>query len=140
MQKAMTTSKSPSYSTPEWLYTDLNAEFHFNDDPCPLSDNGIDGLLREWGTRVYCNPPYGRHIGKWMMKAYQESQNGKLVVCLVPSRTDTRWWQQWVMKSSNELIADEVRFIPGRLTFEGQVNPAPFPSAIVIYNPASLRQ
>lgn len=79
MHKAMTTSKSPSYATPEWLYRELNGEFNFNDDPCPLSDNGIDGLLRAWGTRTYCNPPYGRHIGKWMMKAYQEADGGELL-------------------------------------------------------------
>lgn len=133
MHKAMTTSNSPSYATPVWLYTELDTEFHFNDDPCPLSDYGIDGLLREWGTRTYCNPPYGKHIDKWMMKAYQEAQNGKLIVCLVPSRTDTRWWQTWVMKSTNELIADEIRFLKGRLVFQGQNNPAPFPSAVVIY-------
>ncbi len=139
MHKAMTTSISPSYATPDWLYKKLNDEFNFNDDPCPLSDNGIDGLLREWGTRTYCNPPYGRHIGMWIMKAFQESQNGKLIVCLVPSRTDTKWWQTWVMKSTSDVIADEVRYIPGRITFKGQVNPAPFPSAIVIYGQINIR-
>jgi hypothetical protein len=127
MNKAMTTSKSPSYRTPQKLYDTLNAEFNFNDDPCPLSDNGIDGLMRAWGNRTFMNPPYGKHISKWMMKAYSEAQLGKTIVCLVPSRTDTIWWHEWVTK------ANETRFIKGRLTFEGQVNPAPFPSAIVIY-------
>jgi len=127
MHKAMTTSKSPSYQTPKWLYSKLDAEFKFNDDPCPLSDNGIDGLFREWGTRTFCNPPYGKHIGKWMMKAYAEAQLGKLIVCLVPSRTDTIWWHEWIPK------AQDVRFIKGRLTFEGQKNPAPFPSVIIIF-------
>ena len=131
MHKAMTTSVSPSYRTPIEFYNKLDAEFHFNDDPCPLSDNGIDGLLRNWGTRTYMNPPYGKHIGKWMMKAYAESQLGKLVVCLVPSRTDTRWWHEWAVK------ATEIRFVKGRLTFEGQNNPAPFPSAIVIFESPS---
>ena len=77
---------------------------------------------------MFVNPPYGRHLGKWMMKAYMESQLGKLVVCLVPSRTDTKWWHEYVVKAS------DVRFIKGRLTFEGQKNPAPFPSVIVIFN------
>ena len=128
MHKAMTTSKSPSYGTPVDLYKKLDAEFHFNDDPCPLSDNGIDGLLREWGTRTFVNPPYGKHLGKWMMKAFAESQLGKLVVCLIPSRTDMKWWHEYVT------MADEVRFIKGRLTFVGQINPAPFPSAVIVFN------
>lgn len=132
MNKAMTTSKSPSYRTPKALYDALNSEFGFNDDPCPLSDNGIDGLFRSWGSCTFLNPPYGKHIGKWMMKAYAESQQGKTIVCLVPSRTDTKWWHEWVNKAS------ETRFIKGRLTFEGQKNPAPFPSAIVIFHGAGL--
>lgn len=127
MHKAMTTSKSQSYGTPRYLYEELDREFHFNDDPCPLSDNGIEGLLREWGTSTFLNPPYGKHIGKWMMKAYQESILGKTVVCLVPARTDTVWWHEWVTKSQ------DIRFVKGRLTFEGQKNPAPFPSVIVIF-------
>ena len=128
MNKAKTTSKNPSYGTPASLYAALNAEFKFNDDPCPLSDNGIDGLLRSWGTSTFMNPPYGKHIGKWMMKAYAEAQLGKTVVCLVPARTDTRWWHEWVISK-----ATETRFIKGRLTFEKQTNPAPFPSAIIVY-------
>jgi hypothetical protein len=127
MNKAMTTSKSPSYRTPKAFYDKLDAEFHFNDDPCPLSDNGIDGLLRSWGTSTFLNPPYGKNIDKWMMKAYQESRLGKIVVCLVPSRTDTRWWHEWAMK------AETIRFVKGRLTFDGEINPAPFPNAILIF-------
>jgi len=128
VNEAMVTSKCPSYRTPKGLYDALNAEFQFNDDPCPLSDNGIDGLLRTWGTSTFMNPPYGKHISKWMMKAFAESQQGKTVVCLVPARTDTRWWHEWVIGKPCE-----TRFIKGRLTFEGQTNRSPFPSVLVIY-------
>ena len=75
------------------------------------------------------NPPYGRNISTWMKKAFEESQRGALVVCLIPSRTDTKWWHQWVMKSA------EVRFVSGRISFGDSKQSAPFPSSIVVYYP-----
>jgi site-specific DNA-methyltransferase (adenine-specific) len=75
------------------------------------------------------NPPYGRNISKWIKKAHDESQKGALVVCLIPSRTDTKWWHDYVMKSS------EIRFVSGRLSFGNQNQSAPFPSSIVIFYP-----
>jgi hypothetical protein len=51
LNRALFSSKSPHYQTPKDLYEELDKEFHFNDDPCPLG-NGIDGLLREWGGRL----------------------------------------------------------------------------------------
>lgn len=130
LNRVLFSSVSPSYSTPKWLYESLNAEFHFNYDPCPISDNAVDGLLTEWGSRTFCNPPYGRNIDKWIMKGYQESrENDKLVVFLIASRTDTRWWHEYVMK------ADEIRFLKGRLRFNGSKSNAPFPSAIVVFRP-----
>jgi hypothetical protein len=74
------------------------------------------------------NPPYGRGISVWMEKAYNESRQGALVVCLIPSRTDTLWWHNYAMKG-------EIRFIKGRIKFGGHENPAPFPSAVVIFRP-----
>ncbi|MCK9526850.1 MAG: phage N-6-adenine-methyltransferase [Limnochordia bacterium] len=128
VSKVLFSSMSPSYATPEWLFRELDNEFNFNYDPCPISDNAIDGLLTEWGTRTFCNPPYGRNIGKWIMKGYQESrENGKLVVFLIASRTDTRWWHEYVMK------AEEIRFIRGRLKFGDTKQNAPFPSCVVIF-------
>jgi len=121
------TSASQHWATPEDLYEALNAEFNFNDDPCPLHGKG--GLDREWGSRTYCNPPYGKEIGKWIERAYREAQQGKTVVLLIPSRTDTRWWHDYIMK------ATEIRFIRGRLHFN-ESGPAPFPSAIVIFKEA----
>ena len=127
-------SKTDLWSTPQDLYDDLNKEFRFNLDPC---SNGInakcdkyytendDGLSQEWSGNVFMNPPYGREIGKWMKKACESKC---LVVCLVPSRTDTKWWHDYAMKG-------DIRFIKGRLKFGNSKNNAPFPSAIVIFKP-----
>jgi hypothetical protein len=119
------------YATPLSVYQQLDIEFKFDDDPCPLGMAGLpllDGLRREWGQCVFLNPPYGRVIGQWIEKAYRQASQGRLVVCLIPSRTDTRWWHEWVMKAS------EIRFIRGRLKFNGAPYNAPFPSAIVIFD------
>ena len=117
-------SGNDNWSTPVELYNDLNEEFKFNDDPCPI--NGTGGLDREWGTRVFCNPPYS-NLKEWAKKAYEESQLGKLVVLLIPSRTDTKYWHKYIMK------ATEIRFCKGRLKFGGSKNSAPFPSAVIIF-------
>ena len=73
------------------------------------------------------NPPYGRGIGVWLKKAYETSQNESTVVCLIPSRTDTKWWHDYVMQAA------EIRFVKGRLKFDGHKNSAPFPSAVVVF-------
>ena len=127
LNKGLFSSASVHWATPIETYNALDAEFHFNDDPCPLYSIG-DGLNREWGSRTFINPSYGREIGKWLKKAYEESLNGATVVCLIPSRTDTRWWHDYVMKAS------EIRFLKGRLKFGDAKQGAPFPSAIVIFN------
>jgi len=114
------------WQTPDYIFQILNDEFDFDFDPCP-PDPQFDGLKISWGERNFVNPPYGRQIQYWLKKGYQEAQQGKLVVFLIPSRTDTVWWHDYVMK------ADEIRFIRGRLKFKGAKNNAPFPSAIVIY-------
>ena len=114
------------WKTPSAVYNMLDAEFHFDFDPCP-SNPGFDGLSVDWGDCSFCNPPYGREIPKWVAKGYLESQKGKTVVFLVPSRTDTRWWHDYIMK------AKEIRFIKGRLKFGNATNSAPFPSAIIIF-------
>lgn len=74
------------------------------------------------------NPPYGRQIGNWVKKAKETARQGKAtVVCLLPARTDTAWWHDYVMK------ADEIRLIRGRLKFGDGKGSAPFPSAIVVF-------
>ena len=136
-------SQSDEWSTPQWLYNILDQEFGFGIDVCATQDNakcpgylGIeqDGLMYPWSeslhTRLqpcWMNPPYSQ-LKLWVKKAYEESQKGCTVVCLIPSRTDTVAWHDYVMKG-------EIRFIRGRLKFGGSENSAPFPSAVVIFRP-----
>ena len=102
INKGLFSSNSNEWATPTDFYKELDAEFHFNLDPCSTHENAKcerhytidnDGLTQEWGgagTRVFCNPPYGREIGKWVKKCYEESKNCEVVVMLIPARTDTR--------------------------------------------------
>ena len=140
----MFSSEKDDWETPQDLFDALNSEFGFSVDVCASNKNAkvtrfwnrdMDSLGIPWVQWAeandlppvfWMNPPYGREIGKWIQKAYEESQGGGTVVCLVPSRTDTRWWHDYCMLG-------EVRFIRGRLKFGGANNSAPFPSAIVIF-------
>lgn len=124
--KGLMTSLSPHWATPKWLYDELDREFNFTDDPCPLHGEG--GLNRTWGQRVYVNPPYGREIGEWIKKGYESKS--EIVVMLLPARTDTKWWHDYCMR------AHEIRFIKGRLKFGDSKNSAPFPSCVVIFKKA----
>ena len=127
-------SATDLHATPQDFYDKLNAEFNFELDVCANADNAKcdkfytkedDGLSQEWAGVIWMNPPYGREIGKWMKKAHESTLNGAIVVCLVPSRTDTKWWHDYC-------INHEVRFIKGRLKFGNAKNSAPFPSAVII--------
>ncbi len=116
------------WQTPKAVYQVLDAEFRFDFDPCPHPKPDWDGLEVRWGKSNFVNPPYGNELPDWITKGYYEWKTQKVaVVFLIPSRTDTRWWHDYVMK------ADEIRFIKGRLKFDDQKNPAPFPSCIVIF-------
>lgn len=118
-------SKSDHWSTPPSLYSDLDSEFHFDDDPCPLRGDLLsDGLSREWGKSVFMNPPYSNPT-PWVKKAYQESQKGKVVVGLLRGDTSARWFHDWVLDKAT------LRFIKGRVKFNGK--PAPFASIIAIW-------
>jgi phage N-6-adenine-methyltransferase len=90
-----------------------------------------DGLRQPWTGRCWMNPPYGRAIGHWLRKALESAQEGsaELVGCLVPARTDTRWWHGYAAKG-------EVEFLPGRVRFGGAKSGAPFPSAVVVFRGA----
>ena len=126
LQRGIFSSQRLDWQTPEEVYQELDKEFHFDFDPCPI-DPIEDGLMIEWGKRNFVNPPYGRVIGKWIAKGYLEVSKGKLVIFLIPSRTDTAWWHSYILK------ADEIRFIRGRLKFQGAKWNAPFPSCIVVF-------
>jgi len=131
-------SASDEWATPQDLFAELDARWHFTLDPCCTHENAKcrahftrveNGLTQDWSKeRVFMNPPYGREIGAWMRKAHAASLRGALVVCLVPARTDTSWWQEFAAKG-------EVEFIRGRLKFGGHTNSAPFPSALVVFKP-----
>lgn len=125
MKKMPFTSLSQDWRTPRKVYDGLNQEFGFKDDPCP-NHSLIDGLSREWGSPAFVNPPF-KTIAKWVEKSYEESQKGKTVVMLIPARTDTRWFHDYCMKSQ------DIRFIKGRLKYEGAKFNAPFPSCVVVF-------
>lgn len=130
INRGLFTSQRGDWRTPRALYQALYSEFGFDHDPCPVRPTA-DGLVSGWGKVNFVNPPYGREIGRWLEKGYEEHMKGKTVVFLLPSRTDTKWWHRFVLK------ADEIRFIKGRLRFDNQENPAPFPSVIVVFRQLS---
>ncbi len=142
IHQSLFSSRSDDWPTPQTLYDTLDAEFHFTLDPCATHDNAKcrmyftkndDGLRQDWSRhRVCCNPPYGRFMQEWARKCYEASRAGALVALLAHSRTDTRWFQDWVNHK-----ADEIRFVRGRLRFGNGMQPAPFPSLIAIYRPAA---
>lgn len=135
----MFSSKTNDWSTPQDFYDELNNEFGFTLDPCADEYNHKcnkyfteeeDGLLQDWGGEiVFCNPPYGKAIKDWVRKAYIEGcKPNTTVVLLIPARTDTQYFHDYVYHE-----AKEIRFIKGRLKFGDSKNAAPFPSMVVIY-------
>ena len=127
-------SRSEEWATPQDFFDKLNDEFHFTIDVCATPNNAKckryytekeDGLLQDWsGETVWMNPPYGRKVGAWVKKAYESNTT---VVVLIHSRTDTRWFQDWVYHKA------ELRFVRGRLKFGDSKQSSPFPSLVAIY-------
>ena len=137
--KGMFTSNTPEWATPQAFFDNLNNEFHFELDIAASEDNhkceryytkDTDGLAHQddWYGTIWCNPPYGREIGKWV-EACARYRGGQCVM-LLPARTDTRWFHDYIY---NDPKAD-IRFIKGRLHFNESKEAAPFPSMIVIFN------
>lgn len=130
-------SKTDDWATPQEFFDSLNDEFSLFWDVCASHTNAKlplywtreeDGLAASWrGKRVWMNPPYGREIGKWIAKA--ATGGAELCVCLLPARTDTKWFHTHILNNPRA----EVRFVKGRLKFGGAANAAPFPSMIVIF-------
>ena len=136
--KLMFSSEKDDWETPQDLFDELDDEFHFTLDAASSDLNAKcekhytvedDGLSQSWaGNNVFLNPPYGRNMKDWMRKAYEESQaENTTVVVLVPARTDTAWFHDYVYEKA------ELRFLRGRLKFGGCENSAPFPSLVVVY-------
>ncbi len=130
--------KRPDWATPEDFFKQIDKEFSFTLDPCASDINHKcknyytkeqDGLLLPWTGNVFVNPPYGNAINMWVRKAYLEiqSDNCETVVGLFPSRTDTGWFHDYIYNRS------EIRFLRGRIRFEGADHSAPFPSMLVIW-------
>ena len=124
--------------TPEGFYKQLDEEFNFDYDPCPLKTTPeFDGLKIKWGKRVYVNPPYGKAIRRWLEKALIEISlfNSDIIVFLLPAYTDVKWFHEIVLPN-----AKEIRFIKGRLKFGSHNNSAPFGSMLVIFSLFKLRE
>ena len=144
MNSALLSSKKMDWCTPQDFFDRLNEEFGFVLDAAATDKTAkctlyytpeTDGLSQSWdrGGAVFCNPPYGREIGKWVKKAYEEAiGGGYAIVLLIPARTDTIYFHDYIYGKA------EIRFVRGRLRFtddEGNASdPAPFPSMVVIYN------
>lgn len=128
-------SKSNEWSTPQDFFNEIHKEFKFTLDPCADERNAKcprfytksdDGLSKSWDREiVFCNPPYGREIRRWVKKASEAM--GGVVVMLIPARTDTKYFHEYIYHKA------EIRFIKGRLKFGGHKNSAPFPSMLVIF-------
>ena len=137
--KTIFSSKTDTWATPQPFYDKLNKTYTFTLDPCASAktakctsyfteeDNGLD---KDWsGHSVFMNPPYGRGIGEWLRKAHEEGQKDNTsVVCLIPSRTDTKYFHNYCMRS------DLLYFVKGRLKFGDSKNSAPFPSMVVVFD------
>ena len=137
--KTIFSSATGEWETPIDFYDMLDKEFGFTLDPCCTPETAKcgkyytaedDGLSESWeGHTVFMNPPYGRDIKHWIQKAYEEGKKkDTVVVALIPSRTDTKYWHEYCMK------AKSITFIKGRLKFGGSKNAAPFPSAVVVFD------
>lgn len=138
-EKILFSSKNNDWETPQSLFNALNKEFSFTLDPCATKESAKcekffteaeNGLLQNWqGEIVFVNPPYGREIYSWVQKCYRESRKqGTTVVMLIPARTDTKYFHDFIYHK-----AKEIRFIKGRLKFSNSETAAPFPSMIVVF-------
>lgn len=137
-KEVMFSSKTDLRETPQDFFEKLDREFGFELDVCALPENAKcsryfspidDGLEQDWTGVCWCNPPYGREIEKWVKKAYISAIEGATVVMLLPARTDTRWFHDWIYGKT------EIRFIRGQLKFGGAEHGAPFPNMVVVFRP-----
>lgn len=132
MNRGMYSSNKLDTKTSNWLVDELSQVFHWNLDVCSSEPNVCsnyfdeqdNGLSQDWVGLCWMNPPYGKQISKWIEKA---KESDCTTVCLIPARTDTKWWQD------NIPHASLVVFIRGRLKFENTLTYAPFPSAFVVF-------
>lgn len=143
--QTMLSSKHYEWPTLQVTFNHLHKEFNFTLDPCSTKENAKckkfftkedDGLSKSWTNEtVFMNPPYCGQTGAWIKKAYDEFNatkddwNPTTVVCLITCSPDRSYWHDYIFP-----FASQIRFIRGRLKFEGSKTTAPFPSAIVIFS------
>lgn len=138
MNKALFSSNRQDWETPADFFKKYDDVFRFTLDACATSQNAKcgkyytkedDGLTKDWKDhRVWCNPPYGREISKWVKKAYDEAEKSNTtVVMLLPARTDTTWFHDYILGQA------AIEFVRGRIKFVGASSTAPFPSMVVIF-------
>ena len=131
MNNVLLSSKNMCWCTPQDFFDKLDSEFNFVLDPAATDKTAkcalfytpeTDGLSQSWdrGGAVFCNPPYGREIGKWVRKAFEEARCGYPIILLIPARTDTAYFHDYTDEDGNVSA------------------PAPFPSMVVIYNGKNL--
>lgn len=142
MNKCLLSSNKDDWETPDKLFHYLDNIFHFTLDPCSNGSNykcqtyytyknyDDNGLVNSWeGHIVFCNPPYGKCIIEWIKKGYYESIYNDVLSCfLIPARTDTDWFHNYILGSA------DIYFLRGRIKFKGAKYFAPFPSMLVIFS------
>ena len=143
MNEVLFSSRRMDWETPQKFFDQLNAKYNFVLDVAAEDHNAKcrryftpeqNGLSQSWdvGGAVWCKPPYGRSTGKGVKKAWQEVQKGVTIVMLIPARTDTAYFHDWILDKA------DIEFLRGRLHFEVDGIPskdaATFPSMLVICN------
>jgi len=146
--KIHTSCKSAEWETPPEFFAKYAERFNFDIDVCATDENAVlpeywtkddDALSKTWHPKTcWMNPPYGREIAKFVKKAWEESQKGATVVCLVPARPDTAWWHDYAMKGDIEFIRGRLKFVnrtfpSWRADGNFKKSPACFPSAVIIF-------
>ena len=140
LNKALFSTGKDDWETPQELFDELDAEFHFTLDPCATDETAKcpkyyteqdDGLSQDWaGEVVFCNPPYSpKRQTQWIRKCYEHGESGGVAVMLLPARTDTLRFHNYIYGNRNA----EIRFLKGRLRFGNSKNTAPFPSMVVVF-------
>lgn len=142
--ETMFSSKTDMWETPKHFFEKLNRIYRFDIDVCAVPQNAKcakfytpeeDGLKQEWKGHCWCNPPYGRDVGKWVKKARDSAENGATVVMLLPARTDTAWFHDYIMHGG---VPTSICFVRDRIKFGNAKNNAPFPSIVVTFNPKEV--
>ena len=154
-QAVLFSKQSDEWATPQDLFDELDREFGFTLDAAATRDNAKcvnylgpdhddpyqrDALAVSWDDElepevVFCNPPYSQ-CREFVAKAEREAARGRVtVVMLLPARTDTRWFHDFIWNRCTHRPNGgvEVRFLKGRLKFGGATNSAPFPSMVVVF-------